>query len=108
MLPFVIGDFYFVYNDPLPTCNFESIQRFKIVFSIRKWLLVDVYTVIALLSIALVTSLMACYSLTNMIYYQVYSVTVNVLGVFRTIWLIVGAIMFWGDLYPRGVCNGVF
>ena len=47
---------------------------------------------------------MACWKLTNRIPYLIYSISVCLLGGWRLIWLIIGAIMFWGDLYKRRVC----
>jgi hypothetical protein len=85
-----------------------KIENYSIAFNLRTWLIVDAFVCISLLIILLALSVIACLSLDNPHYLTAYTIAATVFGVFRIIWLIVGAVMFWGDLCPKNLCNAGF
>lgn len=103
LAPFVACDFYYIFNDP--SCIFFRIQNYSIRLTLKQWLYVDALTMTTIFLIVFVSAIIASWMLTNNTPYIVYSASVGVLGFWRAIWLIVGGIMFWGDLNKRGICS---
>lgn len=77
-------------------------------FTLRVWLFVDAYTCIGFLLILLALSMLSCLSIHKPNYLTAYTVITTIFGTFRIIWLIIGSVMFWGYLHPKGLCTSGF
>lgn len=103
LAPFVAADFYYIFGDS--SCIFAAMQKVSIRLTLKQWLSIDAFTIIALITISFVSSIIACWTLTNKNPYLIYTISVSILGVWRTIWLSIGGVMFWGDLNQRKICS---
>lgn len=103
LTPFVAVNFYYSLN--AFSCQDTRIVNYPIVFTLKRWLYVDSFTILILFSISAVSAILAAWKLTDRTPYIIYTASVSVLGFWRGIWLIIGGIMFWGDLNKRGVCS---
>uniref|UniRef100_A0A6T2CDY2 Transmembrane protein n=1 Tax=Eutreptiella gymnastica TaxID=73025 RepID=A0A6T2CDY2_9EUGL len=98
MLPFIICDLYFAYNDT-SECLTRDIQKYSIAFNLKTWLLVDGYTSLSLLSCCFLSaSLVMCSTTAGLGCFVCTACFASLFGTFRLSWMIVGAIMFWGEL----------
>lgn len=68
----------------------------------------DAYLCIAFLGILLTLSVLSCMNIDKPNYLTAYTITATAFGVIRIIWLIIGAVMFWGYLYPKSLCSAGF
>ena len=107
LLPWIVLDFYFAHGDS--ECLTQEITQFDIPFDLQTWLHVQAITML-IYTLALIPALIvscccpaapcgvalgAC----GMCYMFLF-------GLFNLAWQIVGALMFWGDLYQTdGTCN---
>ena len=105
MLPFIVCDLYFSYNNT-SACLDQQLQNYSISFTLRTWLQVEGYGNLAVLVAFLLAALASLISaefggvllictICGLVFYSI----------FRLAWLIIGAIMFWGQLYPAGTCD---
>lgn len=85
-----------------------KIEKFKIVFNLRTWLIVDAFACISFLGILLILAFISCLSIDKPNYLTAYTIVTTIFGIFRIIWLIIGAVMFWGELYPKRACSTGF
>lgn len=86
LLPWIILDFHFANGDS--ECLNQEITKFNIPFDLQKWLHVDAITM-------LICGVVGCCA----------GCCMCLFGLFTFAWHIVGALMFWGDLYQTGTCN---
>lgn len=99
-LPFVIGDLYFAFENP--KCVRLPISNTKISFNLSTWLKVNGLLSLMLMLLLLGLAL-AIWRTTSNNYQHLffgYLITLTFTAAFRICWTIVGAIMFWGFLYP--------
>ena len=100
VLLFIIGDLYFAYTDK--SCTNTTITNTKIGFSLGTWLKISGYTNLLFLLVPIVGFYLVLCSPSLIIAYMVLSM---VYVFFRLIWVGLGAIIFWGFLWPHRVCN---
>lgn len=99
MIPFILLDLYYGYNEH--TCSDLMISNTSISFPMRTWLKVSGYTNLLVVLIPILIYLLPTFGITfaliNILYTAVW-------GFFRLAWLVVGAIMFIGFLWPNNHC----
>lgn len=100
MVPFIIGDLYFAYKDF--SCTHQTIANTKIVFDLSTWLTVSGYTNLAFVLFPILGFFLASCAHSLL---MIYIVFVAGYIFFRFAWLVVGAIMFWGYLWPNRFCS---
>lgn len=98
MVPFIIGDLYFGYKDY--SCTRLPIENTKIGFGLSTWLKVSGWTSVAFIILPIVNYFLAGIP-RLLIGYLVFAL---LYAVFRFAWLVVGAVMFWGYLWPHNYC----
>ena len=105
MLPFIIVNLVYANNND-SQCLTEPILSPPIHLTLKTWLLVDAYTMLAVLIFFLLAAIAFCVNSALGVACSCCAVTVLILfSIFRFAWLIVGAIMFWGYLNPRETCD---
>lgn len=100
-LPFIIADLIYANNDT--TCVNEPVNNMSL--TLKTWLEVDAYVKIGVI----------CYFICAFIYNYVIVCTplaficvtlfMLLFGLFNFAWIIVGAVLFWGDLDQRHICD---
>ena len=100
MLVFAIGDLYFAYTDL--SCTHAWITNTKLGFGLGTWLKVSGYTNILFLLFPVLSFFLANCSQTLLLVYMVFAA---LYVFFRFIWLVIGAIMFWGYLSSTHLCS---
>ena len=100
MLIFAIADLWFAYNDF--SCTTSWIVNAKLGFGLGTWLKVSGYTNIIFLLFPLIGFFLGSLGRTLMMVYMVFAAFYVF---FRFIWLVIGAIMFWGYLAGTGACS---
>ena len=106
MLPFVICDLVFAYNNT-SQCMDDTLTKVSISFTLRTWLMVEGWVNFGVIAAFLVAALGSIISaefggcllicvICGLIFYSI----------FHLAWLIVGAVMFWGELWPNNSCDG--
>lgn len=100
MIPFIIGDLYFAYKDF--SCTHDLISNTKISFDLSVWLKISGFTNLAFVLFPLMGLFLAnCAPALLMIYLVFAALYVF----FRFAWLVIGAVMFWGYLWPNRLCS---
>lgn len=98
MVPLIIGDLYFAYKDY--SCSHLPIENYHIGFDLSTWLKVSGWTNLAFVILPIVS-----YFLSGvprlLIGYLIFAI---LYVLFRFAWLVVGALMFWGYLWPNRLC----
>jgi hypothetical protein len=98
MIPLIIGDLYFAYKDF--SCVHIPIENAHIGFTLSTWLKVSGWTSLAFIALPIIN-----YFLSNitrlLIGYLVFAI---LYALFRFAWLVIGAVMFWGFLWPNRFC----
>jgi hypothetical protein len=102
-LPFIVCDLYYAYNDQ--TCMHVPISNSSINFTLDTWLKVQAYTSIGMLSFLMFIAIFVCCSEKAIVLLVVYLYITVVISLFSIAWLIIGAVMFWGYLYPNHFCS---
>lgn len=109
-VPFIVASLYYAYNDI--TCvdipgNFWGFTN-GINFNLKKWLQIDAYIALGFLVIFLTLGALAwCLNGRSCVYGWWEGLHV-VFFVWRLVWLIIGAILFWKDINPTASCSKAF
>lgn len=103
MIPFILLDLYYGYNEQ--TCTDLMIRNTSISFPMRTWLKVSGFTSMLVILIPILIYLLPTFGITFALINIVYTA---VWGFFRLAWLIVGAVMFIGFLWPNNHCEKTF
>lgn len=99
-LGFVIADLYFAYEDS--PCVLAEASG---LFPLKRWLEVDAYTRIAVIVLSLIMLILVAFK--KAFSFLPFAICLMFLyGIFSTIWIIIGAVLFWGKLSPQNVCEG--
>ena len=102
-LPFIVCDLYFGYEQNF--CTLIPANDVGINLTLRTWLLVSGYLALSmmLLLFLLIIKVIANVESAHLLiwYYLLY----ELVSLFNFCWIIVGAVMFWGYLYPKNLCN---
>ena len=102
-LPFIICDLVFAYTDPSECLN-QDLNAVS--FTLKTWLLVHAYVQLATLVLII---LLIIILLTNSDAAGPFAACLGCFmclgALFGLAWFIIGAIIFWGQLYPEGTCN---
>lgn len=100
MLLFVLGDLYFGYRDQ--SCTSSGIINTKIGFGLGTWLKVSGYTSLLFLLFPILRYCLAFCAPPLLIVYMVFAAMYTF---FRLVWLVIGAIMYWGYLWGSNLCS---
>ena len=100
--PFLVVDLYYAYRDP--SCVNSLPPFVDINFTLKVWLQVDGYIILGFIVIFLILGIIACSSVTALWVYGLWEALHMIFMVWRIVWLIIGAIMFWGGYLPGGIC----
>ena len=105
MLPFIVCDLYFSYNNTSP-CLDQAITNYSIGFTLRTWLMVEGWGNLVVVILFLIAALASCVSadLGGMLLICIICLLLFY-SAFRFAWIIIGAVMFWGELLPGGQCD---
>jgi hypothetical protein len=98
-LPLIICDLYYGYTDN--SCINEYPDKLNL--NIKTYLLVSGYFGIAVLSLSLgifLINIKSDFSENILI-----KLITNLISIFMLTWNIIGAVIFWGDIYNQGICN---
>ena len=105
MLPFVVCDLFFGYNNT-SSCLDQSLTDLNLDITLRTWLLVMGWVDFGLLVAFFLVMIGSCIkdqlggclmilTIISIIFYSC----------FRSAWIIIGAVMFWGSLLQSGNCD---
>jgi hypothetical protein len=100
MLFFAIADLYFAYQ--AEPCTYAWISNTKLGFGLGTWLKVSGYTNLVFLLLPILSFFLPSLSNTISKIHQLLSVFYIF---FRFIWVVLGAIIFWGHLSNTGMCS---
>lgn len=76
-------------------------------FNLATWLEVDAYMRISIVSLLLIVAIVSCMSLEAGAGMLLCSFCIILIySLFQVAWLIVGSVLFWGQLNPTGICYG--
>lgn len=104
MLPFIICDLHYAYNDR--TCVNNRMVNHNISITMKQWLEVMGWLMLAVVTIPFIIGLLTCFSTwAGSFAFICYNIIMGFVWLFFIAWLIVGAVMFWGNLYPRKECS---
>lgn len=102
-LPFIFYDLYFGINDRV--CTTTYISNGKISVTLGGWLLTSGFIYLVLVLLLILASVLICRCELYRVEFSIaYTLIIGIIGLFTLCWLIIGAIMFWGYLYPRKFC----
>lgn len=104
IIPFVGFDLYFAINDN--SC--VNIYPNNLNINIKLYLLVSGLSSITGIIILIISLIYLIYKIIkkNITFYYITSNIINIVALLYTlIWNIIGAILFWGIIYPSGKCN---
>lgn len=104
VMPFIVLDFCFANGDS--ECLVQEILEFSIPFHLKLWLRIKAITML-ISCLALVPGIIAgfCSEETGIACGIGGACYLCLNSLFSIAWLVVGAIMFWGDLYHAGTCD---
>lgn len=102
-LPFIVCDLYFGYQQNF--CTLIPANDAGISITLSTWLLVYGYFALTMLLLFLMACARVCCNLEAAHLLIWYALLDQLASLFRFCWMIVGAIMFWGYLYPKNLCN---
>lgn len=100
--PFLVVDLYYAYRDDTCVGQFPPGTTIKI--TLRNWLQVDGYIILAFIIIFLILGIIACSCPASHGIYGTWEGLHVFFIIWRLIWLIVGAVMFWKGYYPNNTC----
>jgi len=101
VLPILICDMYYAYNDD--SCVNEYPEGLSI--NMKDYLLGCSYTSIVVMAIIICLTCTASNENIKVINMCINIWPIFILNIFSLIWHIIGASIFWGKLYPEGLCN---
>jgi hypothetical protein len=104
LLPFIIFDYHFA-NDQ--SCAQLPLHKSSIAFPLSTWLKVDGFlTVLQLVGLVIIIVTVASETKDNPNpFFYLLFLMMCLISLFNFIWLIIGAVMFWGELNPSGHCS---
>jgi hypothetical protein len=102
-LPFIVCDLFYGYTDT--TCVNLPISNTSINFTLGTWLKVNGYMSLALIALLVFIAIFICCSEKAIVLFVVYIYIILATSFFTIAWLIIGAVMFWGYLYPNNLCS---
>lgn len=104
-MPFIICDYSFAYNDD--SCANIPLHKYSIAFPLSTWLKVDGFlTILQMVGIIIIVVTVATETKDNPNpFFYLLFLGMMLISLFNFIWLIIGAVMFWGELQPGGHCN---
>jgi hypothetical protein len=103
-LPFIVCDLYYAYNDS--SCVQEYPKKFNI--NLKIYLLLSGYTLLSNITIIIFGLCMTSKRYTDIINISVIillGIFMIICGLFNVIWNIIGAIVFWGNIYKNDNCD---
>ena len=109
-VPFIVASLYYAYNDvscSMITGDFWGFAK-GINFDLRKWLQIDAYIALGFLIIFLILGGLAWCLNGRPCVYGFWEGLHVLFFVWRLVWLIVGAVLFWKDINPTGFCARPF
>ena len=87
-------------------CLHQEITKFHIDITLKTWLLVQAYVALAVFILILLCIVLAFISpVVAGVFGALMMCAMIPISLFSIAWTIVGAVMFWGELYPAGTCN---
>lgn len=102
-VPFLVVDLYYAYRDTSCVQNWPPIVDIR--FSLKVWLQVDGYIILGFIVFFLILGIIACCSPVALWVYGLWEALHMIFMVWRIVWLIIGAIMFWGGYAPTNSCD---
>ena len=100
--PFIVCDFVFAQRG---NCVDDEVDGFS--FTLGTWLEVEGSCRVAICSLFLLCAICACFNLDTAIKMLVFTFCVLIIySLFSLAWLIVGAVLFWGNLDKEDTCDG--
>ena len=102
-LPFIVCDLYYAYTDT--TCVDLPITNYSISFPLGMWLKVNGYLALTMIVVLILIAVLICCTEKALLLFIGYLFLTFIVSLFNIAWLIVGAVMFWGYLYPNSLCQ---
>lgn len=102
-LGFIIPSLIYAYQGS--TCVLTMVDGFS--FNLKTWLQVDAYMRVAMISLLLVVAIISCIKFeagVGMAFCVI--CTLLIYSLFALAWTIVGSVLFWAKLNPKGICTG--
>jgi hypothetical protein len=104
LLPFIVCDLYYAYNNN--SCTHISIKNYNIGINLATWLKVDGYINLSISGVLLFVGFVTCcFPVIGLALGIFYLFFMGIVSLFNTAWIIVGAVMFWGDLDKGSSCD---
>lgn len=104
LLPFMICDFIFAGGDS--TCLTQDLKNSSITINLKQWLLTDAWVVVVLIIILLLILVITCVSpAAGLVAMGGFLCIAILYSLYKIAWLIIGSVMFWGELNPDGTCQ---
>jgi len=103
-LPFIVCDLYYAYNDT--SCVQEYPNKFNI--NLKIYLLLSGYMLLSNITIIIFGLCMTSHRYNDFINVSVMiilGILMIICGLFNAIWNIIGAIVFWGNIYKNDNCD---
>ena len=109
-LPFIVASLYYAYNDSSCTLIPGDFWGFTngINFNLYKWLQIDAYIALGFVLIFFLIGGLAWCLDGRPCTYGFWEGLHVVFFIWRLVWLIVGAVLFWKDVNPSGFCSRPF
>jgi hypothetical protein len=103
-LPFITSDIYYAYNDHSCVKEYPN----KININLKMYLLLSGYMLLSKIIFVIFGIFSVSYRYSDFINVSVlilFGLLMVVYELFNVIWNIIGAIIFWGDIYKNNNCN---
>ncbi len=101
--PLLVCDMYFGYQQNF--CTLIPANDVGINLTLRTWLLVSAYVSLSMGTLFVLVLIKVLYDLESVGLLIWYALLSYLVSLFNFCWLIVGAVMFWGYLYPKNLCD---
>ncbi len=104
LIPFIICDLYYAYID---TCCLNlPITAYSIYFTLDTWLKVIGWLYLCFCGILILFGVCMCYWDEMVFILMMCCMIIGIcMCIFNVIWMVIGGIMFWGDIYKTDMCN---
>lgn len=103
-LAFIVPSLIYAYEG---TICVELIPKEGISFNLATWLEVDAYMRVGLISLLIIVAIVSCKSLEVGASMLICTVCIILIySLFHVAWLVVGSVLFWGQVNPTGFCEG--
>lgn len=99
--PFVVVEYD--YSNDKPSCVWIEGSRIKL--TLRQWMLVDASVMLSLVVIMFIVSLMFMTTPRCFCIHTFHVWLCWIFGLFRLAWLVIGSVLFWGDIDSRDICQ---